>query len=243
MQLPQFILDFLTVFEYGDLLAQGFVTMVSLYGVALAAGFGLGLMLSLARQFGGGISSKVATGYIEFFRGTPLLVQLFAIYFLPSSLEAMGLAIIPIDWAITVGDITLLDRRLLSCYIALSLNSAAYQAEYIRGAISSVGSGQLEAAQSIGMSKTEGIRNIVLPQAFRRVIPSWSNEAAYLPKYTVVAYFIGVEGLFAMANRIISRTFLVIPAYVTIGAIFLVVITVVSRFLDYIHDYTKIPGL
>ena len=107
----------------------------------------------------------------------------------------------------------------------------------------SVGTGQLMAAQSLGMSKYAGIRHIILPQALRRVIPSWSNEAAYLPKYTIVVYFIGVEELFAEAHWIVAKTFISLTTYIVIAVIFLVFISLISKLLDIIHKRTAIPGL
>ncbi|MFX1513839.1 MAG: ABC transporter permease subunit, partial [Promethearchaeota archaeon] len=107
----------------------------------------------------------------------------------------------------------------------------------------SVGSEQLVAAQSLGMSRLAGIRHIILPQALRRVIPAWSNEAAYLPKYTVVVYFIGVLDLFAQAYTIAFITFQVIITYSIVAIIFLIVITLISKFLDSLYKRTAIPGL
>jgi len=179
-------------------------------------------------------------------RGTPLLAQLLLLYFLPYSLD------IPITrWSFETSftilerdiTLTLLDHVTLIGIITLSLNSAAYQAEYFRGAIVSVGTGQLMAAQSLGMSRLSGIRHVVLPQALRRVIPAWSNEAAYLPKYTVVVYFIGVKELFREAYFIVTGTFISLITYVIIAIVFLVVITLISKLLDIIHNRTAIPGL
>ena len=99
------------------------------------------------------------------------------------------------------------------------------------------------AARSIGMSSRDGIRHVILPQSLRRVIPAWSNEAAYLPKYTVIAYYIGVEELFAKAHLIVANTFQALPAYLFIALIFLVMIAIVSKGLEVIHERTKIPGV
>jgi len=107
----------------------------------------------------------------------------------------------------------------------------------------SVGSGQLMAAQSLGMSRFSGIRHIIVPQALRRVIPAWSNEAAYLPKYTVIVYLIGVKELFAEAHWIVAQKFISLTTYIVIAVIFLVLITLVSKLLDIIHKRTAIPGL
>ncbi|NVM36966.1 MAG: amino acid ABC transporter permease [Candidatus Lokiarchaeota archaeon] len=254
--LPQPIEEFLNVLEYWDQLLAGFLITMWLYVLALIMGFFLGLLLATLRQYGGKILSRVATGYIEIIRGTPLLAQLLLIYFLPYSintfLEARNLPYIPIGgWSFQVSfaildkDITiiLLNQRTFASILTLGLNSAAYQAEYLRGAMSSVGTGQLLAAQSLGMSKVAGIRHIVLPQALRRVIPAWSNEAAYLPKYTVVVYLIGVAELFAKAHYIVTQLFLTLTTYIVVALIFLVTITLISKGLDILHKRTAIPGL
>ncbi len=238
--------ELLIVLEYWDHIFSGYLLTMWLYGWALLMGFFLGLIFANLRQYGGWFLSRIATGYIEFIRGTPLLAQLFFIYFLPSTLN------IPVgDWKIETSftflnkDITiiLLNYRTLAGLLALGLNSAAYQAEYFRGAIMSVGTEQLMAAQSLGMSRIAGIRHIVLPQALRRVIPAWSNEAAYLPKYTVVVYFIGVKDLFSQAHLTVAFTFISLTTYVLIAIIFLVTITIISKVLDIIHKRTMIPGL
>ena len=246
---PNPIEDILTVLEYWDHLFSGFIIMVWLYVLALAIGFFLGLMLAILRQYGGRILSRVATGYIEILRGTPLIAQLFLIFYLPINLN------LPIwTWKfetefIMFGkdiSITLLDYATLVGIITLGLNSAAYQAEYFRGAILSVDKGQLLAAQSLGMSRLKGIRHIVLPQALRRVIPAWSNEAAYLPKYTVIVYFIAVKELFGEARYIYTnptRSASPLATYVIVALIFLLMISLISKGLDILHKKTGIPGL
>ena len=191
--LPTQIEEILTILEYWDHILSGFLLTMWLYGLAIMMGFFLGLSLAILRQYGGSIFSRIATGYIELVRGTPLLVQLLLLYFLPYSLNIpIGRWSFSTNFIILDKDITiiLIDYRTLVGILALGLNSSAYQAEYFRGAIMSIGTGQLMAAQSLGMSRLSGIRHILLPQALRRVIPAWSNEAAYLPKYTVTVYII-----------------------------------------------------
>lgn len=235
--------DYCIVARYWDRLVSGFLTTMWLYGWALMFGFFLGLFLSLLRQYGGSIFSRVATGYIEIIRGTPLIAQLFLLYY--------GLNLPLSNWNIYTQfqifgkEITLvfLSPQILFGIIALSLNSGAYQAEYLRGAMTSVSSGQLLAAQSIGMSKLGGIRHIILPQTLRRVIPAWSNEAAYLPKYTVVVGFIGAAELFGQAKTIVSLEFISVFTYIVVAIIFLVTIAIISRGLEIIHKRTGIPGL
>ena len=244
--LPKPIEEILSILEYWDHILSGFLLTMWLYGLAIMMGFFLGLSLAIFRQYGGSIFSRIATGYIELVRGTPLLVQLLLLYFLPYSLNIpVGRWSFSTNFIILDKDITiiLLDYRTLVGILALGLNSSAYQAEYFRGAIMSIGTGQLMAAQSLGMSRLSGIRHILLPQALRRVIPAWSNEAAYLPKYTVIVYFIGVEELFAKAHYIVAQTFLSLATYIIIAFIFLVMITIISKVLDIIHKRTGIPGL
>ena len=239
--------DFSFIIEYGDHIIAGLFMTMFLYITALVMGFFLGLLFAIARQYGGRVTSRVATGYIELVRSTPLLVQLFLIFMLPFGIsgfvESLGYAPIYANWTISFGEVILLNHTIFMCIIALGLNSTAYQAEYFRGAMASIGSGQILAARSIGMSKREGIRHVILPQSLRRVIPSWSNEAAYLPKYTVVAYYLGVEELFAKAHLIVTRTFQALPAYIFIALIFLIIITTFSKGLEIIHERTKIPGV
>lgn len=239
--------DFITVWaEYWDHILSGFIITMWLYMWALLIGFLLGLMLVIIRQYAWKLFSWIASGYIEIMRGTPLLTQLLFFYFLPTSLGLpSGDWSFEVNFTIVDKDITLilLDQITLIGIITLSLNSAAYQAEYLRGAIMSISSGQLLASQSVGMSRLSGIRHIVLPQALRRVIPAWSNEAAYLPKYTTVVYFIGVKDLFREAHFIVSDKFLSLVTYISIALIFLITISIISKLLDIIHKRTRIPGL
>lgn len=235
--------EYCTISKYWNRLVSGYLTTMWLYGWALMFGFFLGLSLALLRQYGGNIFSRVATGYIEIIRGTPLIAQLFLLYYglnLPISNW-----IIYSQFQIFGKEITFvfLSPRILFGIIALSLNSAAYQAEYLRGAMISVSSGQLFAAQSLGMSKLSGIRYVVLPQALRRVIPSWSNEAAYLPKYTVVVALIGAAELFGQAKSIVSLEFISVFTYIIVAIIFLLTIAIISKGLDLLHKRTRIPGL
>ena len=196
----------LSVLSYWDHLLSGYLLTMWMYMFALLFGFIFGLLLAIVKVYGGVIFSKFSIGYIEIIRGTPLVAQLFFVFYLPFLLN-WNTDILVIRTTFYLFDkeivLKLLDYPIFIGILTLSLNSGAYQAEYIRGAIVSVGKGQIEAARSIGMTKFSSIRHIVLPQAFRRMIPAWSNEAAYLPKYTVLVYFIGgVEELFFQADYI-----------------------------------------
>ncbi|MFX1561049.1 MAG: amino acid ABC transporter permease [Promethearchaeota archaeon] len=233
-------------------LVHGFVMSMGLYFFALFFGLGLGILLAVGRHYGGPVISRICTAFIEFMRGTPLLAQILAVWVLPFAvnawLEAQGLPPFDIAWRITAPDIagtprTILNTEILLCALTLGLNSGAYQAEFFRGSMASLSAGQTLAAQSIGMTKRQEIRYVSLPQSLRRAIPAWSNEAVYLPKYTTVAYFIGVPEFFSMTKYVVSRTFQSLAMYAVSAIVFLVLISVITVILNRIYERTKIPGL
>ncbi len=127
--------------------------------------------------------------------------------------------------------------------IGLSLNSAAYQAEYIRGSIQSIGSGQMIAARTMGMSKLKSIRHVILPQSLRMTIPAWSNELIYLLKYTSITYIITVQELFAKGRFIFVENFRVIETLTLIAAIYLFFTFIFTDIIDRIEKKVRIPGI
>ena len=141
--------------EYYPVLLKGLGVTVFVTIISCFSGTVLGTLLALGKIYGNKFVSAVVRTFISIIRGTPLLVQLFIIYY---GLPSYGIRLTPITAAI----------------ISFIINSGAYQAEYLRGSIQSISGSQLKAAQSIGMTKWQGIRHIILPQALRRVIPSWT---------------------------------------------------------------------
>jgi len=200
-----------------------YVTLILTF-ISLIAGLFLGIALALGRVYGNKIISAICIGYIEIIRGTPLLVQLFIIYF---GLPYVGVILSPIDAAL----------------IGLSLNSGAYQAEYIRGSIQSIPSGQMIAARTIGMNKLQSIRNIVLPQALRISIPAWSNELIYLLKYTSIVYIIQVRELTYEGKFIAGQTFRFIEIFAIIAIIYLVFTILFTTIIEIFEKKLKIPGV
>lgn len=216
---------------------EGVSTTLSLYIFALAFGFLVGLFFAITRVYGGAILSRIATGYIEVIRGTPVVTQVIILAYLPDTinifLNAQGLAPIPLSW----------ELRYMMCALCLGMNSSAYQAEFFRGSITSISAGQMMAAQAVGMSRTQGIRQIILPQSMRRVIPAWANEASYLPKVTTAAYIVGVGEAFQWANSTVSQTFRTLEVYALVAFFFIILVTFVTWLLDTVYDEIKIPGL
>ena len=192
--------------------------------ISLACGFILGIILALGRVYGNKPISWLSSGYIEIIRGTPLLVQLFIFYY---GLSSVGVRIDPLTAAL----------------LGLSLNSAAYQAEYIRGSIQSIPSGQMIAARTLGMNKIESIQSIILPQALRISIPAWSNELIYLLKYSSLAYIIRVVELTAAGKFIAAETFRHIEVFLMIALIYVVLTIIFTEILDRLEEKISIPGL
>jgi len=203
----------------GELL-EGLLVTLELSFIALAIGMILGLAAALARIYGRKPLSYLANAYIELIRGTPLTVQLFIIYF--------GLPVLGVLFSAT-----------LSAIVALGINSGAYQAEYFRGALESIGRGQMEAAISLGMSKRQAIARVILPQALRLALPSWSNEAAYLPKYSSVAFLVTVPELMARAKVVIAENLRPLEVYLVVGLIYIATIASISKILDMIYERYK----
>jgi polar amino acid transport system permease protein len=158
----------------------------------------------------------------------PLLIQLLIVYYgLPPYLSPLGIRLTP----------------LVAAIIGLGLNSAAYQAEYFRGAIQAVRSGQMMAARSMGMSRAKAIVYVILPQALRLVIPSWSNELIYSIKYSSLAYFITLPELTFVGKKIALNTARTFEAYLVVAAIYLVIVVVVSKLLTMLENRVRVPGL
>ena len=123
------------------------------------------------------------------------------------------------------------------------MNSAAYQAEYIRGSLQSIESGQMIAARTIGMTKLQSIQNIILPQALRISIPAWSNELIYLVKYSSIAYIILVRELTYEGMIIASYNYRYIEMFTIIAIIYLVLTFIFTEVIDKIENRLSIPGI
>ena len=219
-------------FEFaGDILPRllaATATTLQLTAGSIALGLVVGILLALGRVYGARPVRWLANGYIQFFRGTPLLVQLLIVYYgLPPYLAMVGIKLTP----------------LVAAVIGLGLNSAAYQAEYFRGAIQAVRSGQMMAARSVGMSRVKAILFVILPQALRLVIPSWSNELIYSIKYSSLAYFVTLPELTFVGKKVALNTARTFEAYLVVAAIYLVIVVVVSRLLTMLENRVRVPGL
>ncbi len=216
--------DFLSILQrFLPEFLKGTIVTLKLTAVGLLIGFALGLVLALLRLYGPRWLRILASRYIELFRGTPLLVQLFLIYY---GLPSVGITF----------------NQTVSAYLALGLNSAAYQAEYLRGAIQSIGESQMTAGRAIGLSRWQTIRFIILPQALRLVIPAWSNEPISLLKTSAVVFLIAVQDLMAWSKWVANKTYNPIGSYMAVAVFYLVLVFFMTLFLKWIERKTRIPG-
>ncbi|MFC6837597.1 amino acid ABC transporter permease [Halomarina ordinaria] len=215
-----------------DLAAGAWVTVVlTVAGILL--GLPIAIALSVARIYGGRLTRALSLGYIELIRGTPLLAQLFVVYY--------GLNLSQYFRDLTVG--VLPSAAVWVAIVGFTVNSAAYQAEYIRAAVESVDEGQLTAARSIGLSRLDGIRYVVLPQGLRYAIPGWTNELVYLIKYSSLATFITVVELFTEGEAIANATFRYQDVYILLGLFYLALVLSATVFMDRVERAVAIPGL
>jgi polar amino acid transport system permease protein len=135
-----------------------------------------------------------------------------------------------------------IDHYLLA-FLVFGLNSAAYQKGYVKGAMQTILDDQMAAGMSVGMSRIQTLRHVILPQAYRIVIPSWTNEFCSLTKSTATLAFVGLFDLVSAGLSIRMWTFEILPVWIVIGAIYLVWITGFSKIMDVIYEKKKIPGV
>ncbi|RCJ22952.1 ABC transporter substrate-binding protein [Nostoc minutum NIES-26] len=189
-------------------LLQGALVTLQLTILSVVLGLIGGSLIGIVRLSRISPVRWLARAYVDFFRGTPLLVQIFMIYFgLPAIAQQLGF--------------TFNFDRLAAAVVALSLNSAAYIAEVIRAGIQSIEPGQAEAAQSLGLSSVQTMRFVIFPQAFRRMIPPLGNEFISLLKDTSLVAVIGFEELFRKGQLIVANNYRAFEIYAAVALVYL----------------------
>lgn len=205
-------------------LIEGVLVTIKLIILSIPSGLILGILIAVGRVYGNKFISSLCAIYTIFFRGTPLLVQLFIIYY---ALPSIGIFFSPFMAAVT----------------GFILCSGAYHSEYIRGAIQSIKTGQMMAAEALGMSRIKAVLYIILPQALRRAIPGCSNEIIYLIKYSSLAFMVTCVELTGAGKIIATRHFRYTEVFLVVGIIYLLVVSIVTKFLNILEKKLRIPGL
>ena len=196
------------IIEAFPTLLKGALITLQLTAISVALGSIGGIALGIARLSKVGIVRLLARVYIDFFRGTPLLVQLFMIYFgIPAFMKSLELDFSFNQWGAAV--------------LGLSLNSAAYLAEIVRAGIQSIETGQREASESLGLSSTQTMRYVVFPQALRRMVPPLGNEFITLLKDTSLVAVIGYQELFRQLQLIVARNFRSFEIFFAVALVYL----------------------
>ena len=203
------------------LLLVGAGVTIKITALSVALGVVIGLFVGIARISRIKLLRVLAAIYVDFFRGTPLLVQIFLVYFaLP---VITGQRVDPFVAAIG------------SC----GINSGAYVAEIFRAGIKSIDKGQMEAGRSLGMTWVQTMRYIIVPQAFKRVIPPLGNEFIALLKDSSLVSVIGFEELTRRGQLIIAKTYGSLEIWLSVAVIYLAMTLTISRFVAYLERRYK----
>lgn len=200
---------------------QGVGVTLEMTILALVFGSLLGIVLALARVYGRGIIQRSAIFYSRLVRSLPLLVILFMTYY--GTYEYVALP------------------PFVAVSMAIALHTSAYQMEIFRGAIQSISKGQMEAALAVGMGPLQAILLIILPQALRRALPYWANEAAIVLKDSSLAFVLGIADLMRRGQYVSARTRSQLLTYLIIGLIYFLLTLFLTRGLLYLEKKLWVP--
>ena len=209
--------DFSLIWNSLPLLLAGAGVTIEITAIAVGLGFIFGLITSVCRLSGVKVLQVIAVCYVNIIRGTPMLVQIFLIYFaLP----------------MVIGERI---NTFVAAVAACSINSGAYVSEIFRAGIQSVDKGQMEAGRSLGLSWMQTMRYVILPQAFKHVIPPLGNEFISMTKETSLVSVIGFEELTRRGQLIIAKTYGSFEIWLTVAAIYLVMTLTIARLVSYLE--------
>ncbi len=204
-------LDFDLIADNLPLLLKGAAVTLEITALSVGIGLLIGMIVGVARLSNYRLIRSLAAVYVDFIRGTPLLVQIFLVYFaLP---KLLGMRIDPFVAAVA----------------ACSINSGAYVAEIFRSGIQSIDKGQFEAAQALGLNWFQSMKFVIMPQAFKRIIPPLGNEFIAMLKDSSLVSVIGFEELTRTGQMIISRTYAVFEVWMVVAILYLIMTLCISR--------------
>ncbi|TZE82592.1 amino acid ABC transporter permease [Calorimonas adulescens] len=205
-------LDFSRISSYSPLFVKGAVTTIELTLVSVIFGIILGLVVALLKMSSFKPLSFIGSAYVELIRGTPLLVQLYIVYYGLPQLIGQDIPSFP------------------AAVAALSINSGAYVAEIIRAGIQAVDYGQMEAARSLGMSYGLAMRFVIIPQAIKNILPALGNEFVALLKESAAVSVISMSDLMRQADIIRAATYTAFEPLIVVALIYFVMTYIFSTF-------------
>ena len=210
-----------------QMLGEGFLVSLQIFVFTLLGSLPLGVPIALLRMSRFTVVRGIARVYISIMRGTPLMLQMFAIYFAPY--YVFGIQLTP-------------DSKWQACIVAFIINYAAYFAEIYRSGLQSIPRGQYEAAEVLGYSRAQTFFFIVLPQVVKRIMPAMGNEVITLVKDTSLAFAIGVAEMFSTAKALVASQVSMVPfaiaaaIYWVFNFVVEIVLSRVEKKLSYYHD-------
>jgi len=204
-------------------LFEGLKVTLKVFIISIILGFFIGLFVALLRLSPIKILNWIAKVFVDIIRGTPILVQLFFFYFGLNSL-----------------DIISLDRETAGI-VTVAINAGAYYAEIMRAGIQSLDKGQDEAARSLGLTGTQSMIHVILPQSFRRMLPAFTNQAIISLKDTSLLSVIGIADLTQKGQVQIAATFKAFEIWITVGAMYFIVIYLLSLLSSFLERRFRLP--
>lgn len=221
---------------FDPVVISGLYVSLGLTVVAMAIGIALGLLLAIARMSKDRLASTLASLFIWFFRGTPLLVQLIFWYNLSTLFPTLSIGI-PFGPTFVSWDTNSVISPMTAAIAGLALNESAYMAEIIRGGLLSVDKGQFETAEAFGMTRARALRRIIIPQAMRSIVPPTGNQLISMIKATSLVSVIAMADLLYSVQSIYNRTFEVVPMLLVAVIWYLLITSVLNVGQSYIERY------
>ncbi|MBY5323071.1 amino acid ABC transporter permease [Rhizobium leguminosarum] len=215
---------------------SGLYVSLGLTVVAMVIGIVLGLGLAIARLSNDRLARSLASLFIWFFRGTPLLVQLIFWYNLSTLFPELSIAI-PFGPTLASWETNSVITPMTAAIVGLALNEAAYMAEIIRGGLLSVDRGQFETAEAFGMTKARALWRIIIPQAMRSIVPPTGNQLISMIKATSLVSVIAMADLLYSVQSIYNRTFEIVPMLLVAVLWYLFITSILNLGQSYIEAY------
>lgn len=213
----------LVISSFTRILIPGLLVTIPLTAISFSIAMVIGTLTALVQFADVKILRKLARVYVWIIRGTPLLIQLYVVFY---GLPSLGVVLNPFPAAI----------------IVFSINEGAYSSEIIRGALEAIPKGQIEAGYCVGMNFAQTMWHVVLPQAFRSAFPSLSNSLIAMVKDTSLAANITVIEMFMVTQQIVGRTYKALPLYLEVAFIYLMFSTVLTKVQSYVEKRLNAKG-
>lgn len=226
-------MNWAVIWKWLPKLAEGALLTLELVGIAVLVGLIIAIPLGLARSSRQWYVRALPYSYIFFFRGTPLLLQLFLVYYGLAQFEA-----------VRQGPLWPYLRDPYWCaLIAMTMHTSAYIAEILRGAIRAVPSGEVEAARALGMNNWQTMRYVTLPRAIRIGLPAYSNEVILMLKASSLASTVTLMELTGMARTVIARTYMPVEIFFAAGLFYLVMTFVLVQLFRWLERWLRVDAL